>query len=123
AICAIEVRRRGARRNVDHPALQIDSHPGPVIGCARIRPSILRPSLVSILAWPWNGMEGPAQFAVPRVVSPDISVRSRKAFAFAATHDEQILVDDTWTGKTHGLLFRIAVQVPMQIDTPVLPET
>src|SRR5207244_7252910 len=61
AVSPIVVVGRRARGYEHQAALDVERHPGPVIGSAGIRPRAVRPRLVPELAGAGNRMEGPAE--------------------------------------------------------------
>ena len=75
AIGAVEVRARRAHRQEDEPALEIGGDRRPHVGGAGVAPAVVLPGVVADLARPRNGVEGPQQAAVARVVGAHVARR------------------------------------------------
>ncbi len=67
-------------------------------------------------------MEAPAQFSGVDIEGADIAGGRRQRLGRAASHNQQVFVDDAGTGEDNRLLFGIAAESFAQIDAAILAE-
>src|SRR5579859_5025493 len=103
SVSAIEVEGRRSRRYVHNPAVGIERHACPVIGSAGSLPGIFRPRLIAKLAWMKIGMKAPTKSPGVDVERTDIARRGRKSLRLFAAHDDEVLIDDTWSRQRNRL--------------------
>src|ERR1700730_14313119 len=123
SITAVEVRHRGTGRDINDSTPGIERHTGPVVGGAAGLPRVPGPGLIAKLPRTRNGMKRPAQLSGAHIERPDIARRRRVGFRIASTDDQQILVDDAWTGQVNRLRSdREAVEIFPQVNPAMVPE-
>ena len=94
---AIVVRR--AERHVENAAFRVERRVAPDVDARSIFRAALLPGVVAELARPRHGVEGPHQFAGPRVERARVSrgsragIRTARPFTHACTDDDEVLVD------------------------------
>src|ERR1019366_2680292 len=122
AIAAIEIHDCRTGRRIYNSVLDVDRHACPIVGRSRSFPCVLRPSLVSWLTRPRNGVKLPAQVAGSHVESPDVSRRRRMRLRIAPTYDDQVFVDCTWCGSHNRLPLKVPAKPFSQIAWTIFPE-
>src|SRR6266568_1140808 len=118
AICPVEIEGRRARGNINNAALRIEGHPRPVVGRATVFPGVPGPGFVAKFAGVGNGVERPAKFAAAKVVRANVTRRRGQSFGVATSNNDQVLVNDSWSGQHDGLRLRAASEILPEIDAP-----
>ena len=101
AVRAVEVRRGGARRGEDDPALLIHGDARPCVGASRDLPRVRRPRVVAVFAGARDRMEYPAELAALHVVGADVARRGGQRLADGAADDEEIAEHDARRARAH----------------------
>ena len=92
-ISAPEIRRRRTGRQIDDPALAIESHPGPGVCAAALAPGALGPRLRAELVLVRNGVEAPAKRPCMEIERADVPRRGSVDLADLRAEDDQVLED------------------------------
>ncbi len=120
AIGAVEIKCGGACWNIDNPALRVERHPRPIVGGTAGLPRVLGPSVVAKFTGMRDGVKRPAQFAGANVVRANVAGRRGESLWIAATDNQQILVNNGWTGQDDGLGGgRLTAKIFAKVDATV----
>ena len=103
AVAAVEIKCGGARWDIDNSALGIERHTGPIVRCAAGLPGVSGPSAIPKLPGMRNGVKRPAQLAGSDVESANVARGRGKSLGVTSSNDQQIFVNDGWTGEHNGL--------------------
>ena len=94
AVCTVEIKGGGAKRQVDEPALLVHGHDGPNVDAGPILPGVAFPRFVTRLARSGNRMEGPDQPASAHVEGANIAAGTEaRRLRHGRTHDDEAAID------------------------------
>ncbi len=115
AIAAIKIGGGRASRDVDDAACSIHRHARPRVRATGGPPGVLRPCVVAEFARVGNGVERPTNLPVAHVVRTHVARRRALFLADARSPDEDVLVDDTRTGRHQVCIAHVASEARAEV--------
>src|SRR5262249_33342884 len=119
SIGAVEVVFRTARRDVDDAAGGVDRELGPGVGAADRLPRVLRPRVVSELAFARDRVERPDEATGTDVVRAHVAGRRVVLLIGRRAENDQVLEHAAGRRRLHGELFRFAPEPFAEVDAAV----
>ena len=123
AIGAVEVGGRRSRRREHQAAREVDGHVRPRVRARAVLPALAFPRLDAGLARSRNRVKRPQQLPAARIPAPNVAVEAgaRRAFAVAASGDDDVAEDDRRRIE-HEEPVHVAADTLFQVEVTALAE-